>query len=457
MRDSRDPRSEDTITAIATAAGGGVGIIRVSGPDAISTAVRVFRARTIDWYRHPRVMMLGRLVDPAVPPDHPDHVLDEALAVAFHEPKSMTGEDVVELHVHGGALHLRRCLDLIIRCGARLADPGEFTRRAFLNGRLDLTRAEAVSDLVSAKTDQALRQARAQLRGALHDKVMELRLRLLDLRARLEVNLDFPDEDIPPADLAVLAAAARTLGDDLLALAGTYRRGRLLREGARVVLAGPPNAGKSSLFNALVAHDRAIVTAIPGTTRDTLEETIDVLGIPVVLIDTAGLRDAGDPIEALGIQRTEDAIAAADLVLCLVPPGEEAPDLAAAQAHALVVHSKADLRDPTHERATLSVSAATGHGMDALREAIARHLDAGREADQGGLVIVHERQFQALSNAGEAALRAASLLAPSEHAQPPELAAVDLQEVMDELHALVGQTTIEDVLDRLFSSFCIGK
>lgn len=455
MRDSRDPRSEDTIAAIATASGGGVGIIRVSGPDAISTAVRVFRARTIDWYRHPRVMMLGRLVDPGVPVEHPDHVLDEALAVAFHEPKSMTGEDVVELHVHGGALHLRRCLDLLLRCGARLADPGEFTRRAFLNGRLDLTRAEAVADLVSAKTDQALRQARTQLRGALHDKVTELRLRLLDLRARLEVNLDFPDEDIPPADLAALAGAARALGDDLSRLAGTYRRGRLLREGARVVLAGPPNAGKSSLFNALVAHDRAIVTPIPGTTRDTLEETIDVLGIPVVLIDTAGLRDASDPIEALGIRRTEDAIAMADLVVCLVPPGEAAPDLGEAQAHALIVHSKADLPDATREG--LAVSATTGLGLEHLREAIARHLDAGREADQGGLVIVHERQFQALHNAGEAASRAAALLSPSELAQPPELAAVDLQEVMDELHALVGQTTIEEVLDRLFSSFCIGK
>jgi len=442
--------AEDTIAAIATAAGGGVGIIRLSGPDAISTAERVFRARAHDWHRHPRRMAFGRLVDPHHADGPP---LDEGLAVAFHAPQSYTGEHVVELHLHGGALHLSRCLELILALGPRLADPGEFTRRAFLNGRLDLTRAEAVADLVSARTDAALRQARAHLSGALYDRVAALRERLLDLRARLEVNLDFPDEDVPLMDPADLARRARALGDDLAALAGTFRGGRLLRDGARVVLAGPPNAGKSSLFNALLAQDRAIVTHIPGTTRDTLEEAIDIGGVPVVLVDTAGLRPTDDLVEALGVARSEGAILGADLVLRLVAPGEDPPDI---QAHELLVRSKADLLPasadvPLTGTADQRVSATTGVGLDALKQAIAKRLGA---AEGEGLVVVRERQRQHLQTAADATWRAAEGLTAG---LPTELPAVDLQEAMDALHALVGQTTLEDVLDRLFSTFCIGK
>jgi tRNA modification GTPase len=431
---------KDTIAAIATAAGGGVGIIRLSGPDAISLAARLFRAAADDWHRHPRLMAFGRFVGPG------GEVLDEGLAVAFHAPGSYTGEDVVELHLHGGTLHLARCLEVILSLGARLADPGEFTRRAFLNGKIDLTRAEAVADLVAAKTDLALRQARAHLRGALHERVMALRERLLDLRAGLEVNLDFPDEDVPLVDPGDLALRAEALGRDCAALADTWRRGRLLRDGARVVLAGSPNAGKSSLFNALLAYDRAIVTPIPGTTRDTLEETLDVLGIPVVLVDTAGLRATSDVVEALGVSRTESAIAAADLVLRLVPPGESAP---APKDNELVVYSKCDLR-PAPEGA-LGISATLGEGLAALNEAIAQRLG---QAEGDGLVIVRERQRQLLEAAAEGARRASRALLAG---LPAELPAVDLQDAMDALHALVGRTTIEDVLDRLFSTFCIGK
>jgi len=440
-------RYEDTIAAIATAAGGGIGIIRVSGPDAISTASRVFKARANDWYRHARVMAFGRFVDPSRPHDV---ALDEGLAVAFHAPKSYTGEDVVELHLHGGALHLRRCLDVVLATGTRLADPGEFTRRAFLNGQIDLTRAEAVADLVTARTDAALRQARAHLRGDLHDRIAALRERVLDLRARLEVNLDFPEEDIPLMTPASLAESALSLASDFATLAGTYRGGRLMRDGARVVLAGPPNAGKSSLFNALVAHDRAIVTPIAGTTRDTLEESLDIAGVPVVLIDTAGLRPTDDVIEALGVARSENAIAGADLVIRLVPPADPLP---AATAGELIVRSKADLLafDPA-SAAVLAVSATTGDGLDDLRRAIAEHLGASN--DDGGIVIVRERQYQALYAAAEAAQRTAGSLLVG---RPSELAAVDLQDVMDAVASLVGETTIEHMLDRLFATFCIGK
>lgn len=448
-------RSEDTIAAIATAAGGGVGIIRLSGPDAISVARRVFRARAEDWHRDPRRMAFGHLVDPAEPAATP---LDEGLAVAFHAPHSYTGEDVVELHLHGGALHLARCLELVLALGPRLADPGEFTRRAFLNGRLDLTRAEAVADLVNARTDAALRQARAHLAGALHDRIAALRERLLDLRARLEVNLDFPDEDVPLMDPADLAQRARALSADLAGLAATFRGGRLLRDGARVVLAGPPNAGKSSLFNALLAADRAIVTHLPGTTRDTLEESIDIGGVPVVLVDTAGLRDTSDLVEALGVARSEGAIRGADLVLRLVPPGDPVPSL---EAHELLVFSKADLGAAASDAppdapasasiAAIRVSATTGAGLDTLRGAIASHLGATLHE---GLVIVRERQRHHLQLAADATRQAALGL---DAGLPMELPAVDLQEAMDALHALIGQTTLEDVLDRLFSTFCIGK
>lgn len=392
-------------------------------------------------------MTHGQLVDP----DHPEPPLDEGLAVAFHAPNSYTGEDVVELHLHGGALHLRRCLELVIDLGPRLAAPGEFTRRAFLNGRLDLTRAEAVADLIAARTDTALRQARAHLDGALHRRVTALRGRLLDLRARIEVNLDFPDEDVPLMSPAALARDATSLGQDLAALAATFARGRLLRQGARVVLAGPPNAGKSTLFNALVEHDRAIVTAIPGTTRDTLEETVDIEGIPVVLVDTAGLRFTRDAVESIGVGRTERAIAGADLVVRLVAPGAERPTAGQGTADELVVGSKSDLDDGARED-LLAVSALTGQGLNALRRAIAERL--GATGEEGGLVIVRERQRRLLADASEAAHRTAGAL---EAGLPAELAAVELQDAMDAIQDLIGATTIDQVLDRLFSSFCIGK
>lgn len=446
----RTAPADDTIAAVATAAGGGVGIIRISGPDAISVASSLFAARDPAWSRHPRVLHHGRLIDPRAP----ELTLDDALAVAFHAPQSYTGEDVVELHLHGGALHLRRCLELVLTRGPRLADPGEFTRRAFLNGRFDLTRAEAVADLVTARTDAALRHARAHLDGALHARVASLRERLLDLRARVEVNIDFPDEDVPLIDPLALARTAAALAADLAALAGTYRHGRLLRDGARVVLAGPPNAGKSSLFNALLAHDRAIVTPVPGTTRDTLEETLDLAGIPVVLVDTAGLRATADVVEAIGVARSERAIEGADLVLRLVPP-DAPPPPPPASPRELVVRSKADLLASAGlERAevALAVSATTGAGLDRLRAAIAERLGAG--VGEEGLVIVRERQHQALMSAAEATRRGAHAL---ERGLPPELAAVDLQDAMDALQGLIGASTIEEVLDRLFSTFCIGK
>lgn len=431
--------SDDTIAAIATAAGGGVGIIRMSGSKAISLATRHFRPKDPKGkplVERARALVYGTFRDG-------DEVLDDGMAVVMPGPRTFTGEDIAELHLHGGALHLRRCLEVLLRAGARLAEPGEYSKRAFMNGRIDLTRAEAIADLIAAKTDRALAHARQHLRGAMWDLAMDVRERLLQLRAEVEANIDFVTEDIPPFVPLAIATRADALAERLEGLAATYQRGRLLREGARVVLVGPPNAGKSSLFNALLASERAIVTPIAGTTRDTLEESIDIAGVPVVLIDTAGLRHTEDVIEALGVQRTNDAMAAADLVLRLVPPGEHA----AADSTTLVVYSKADLAP----RDGLAVSATTGQGLDALRHAIAQRLGVDHQDE---LVLGRERQRVAVDEAASALRRAALGL---REGLPPELPAVDLQDAMDALGTLVGVTTIEDVLDRLFSSFCIGK
>ena len=462
--------SHDTIAAIATATGGGLGILRLSGPDALSIGQRCFSARFTDT---PRRLTFGTFFDPQTA----DQPLDDGLAVAFVAPHSFTGEPIVELHLHGGALHLTRCLEVLLAQGARPAEPGEFSRRAFLNGKLDLTRAEAIADLVAAQTDHALRHARAHLQGALHTRVTSLRDALLDLRARLEVNVDFVDEDIPIFDATTLASAAATLGHDLGALADTFHSARRLRDGATVVLAGPPNAGKSSLFNALVNADRAIVTPIAGTTRDALREYLDIRGIPVTLIDTAGLRETDDAVERIGVSRTHLAINDADLVVYLLAPdlpdpnpanpegqgGHPPDDLGRNAQKTVFVHSKADLSDPPassvyldHQASRppnhlLRVSTTTGLGLDSLKDAIAQSL-GGLPSDD--LVIVRERQHLALKAASRAILRAASGLSAN---LSPELPAVDLQDAMDELDRLVGHATIEDVLDRLFSTFCIGK
>lgn len=458
---------EDTIAAVATPPGkGGIGIVRVSGKDALAIAGQVFRSVTpvARWRSHR--LYRGALLSLE------KTLLDEALAVWMKAPHSYTGEDVVEFHGHGSPVMLRHFLSHIFACGARPAEPGEFTRRAFLNGRLDLTQAEAVLDLIDARTLKSASTAASLLGGALSRAVTELREQLLHTQALVEAQLDFGDEiELPPETVLDAIAGPLALIDQILA---TYRQGSLLREGARVVLLGKPNAGKSSLLNGLLGMDRAIVTDVPGTTRDTIEECIDCEGIPVVLVDTAGLRAEAprDPVEQIGIRRSHEALRQATLVVFVVDRNQplSAEDFSIYeqirdQPH-LVVLNKADLPPALHLREQLKellspdtvvvdVSARTGAGLQQLRRAMAQMFEQGSLGNRPDEPIVtRARQYASLCQARDALRQAHDAVRVD---LPLDLVALDLKAATDALGALTGEIHTEEVLDQIFQQFCIGK
>lgn len=439
----------DTIAAIATALGpAGVGIIRLSGTAALATADRL-ASGVAD--QDDRRLVLRRLAHPATRAP-----LDHGLVCVMRGPHSFTGEDVVELHVHGGRLNLNRLLDALLSAGARRAEPGEFTRRAVLNGRLDLTQAEALIDIVEARSESALELAHRQRTGALSSAVGALAARIESLLVVLEASLDFPEED----DVRVMADQGDELAaieGDLQALAGTFDAGRAIREGFRVVLAGPTNAGKSTLFNALLGADRAIVTARPGTTRDYLEERATIGGVPVVLVDTAGLRTTEDEVESEGVARARDQVVHADLVLAVcdgsVPLDEDTERwLATLGEDAIEVHAKDDLRSRRGDIApALSVSAVTGEGMDVLRAAIGDRLGGIEHPNLAERVFVTRRRHR------EALERAVEALSRARGAAAADRLAADLHSARRALDELVGACPPEEILGRIFAEFCIGK
>jgi tRNA modification GTPase len=450
----------DTIAAIATAGGAGaLAIIRVSGVDAAAVARRVFRGTPPEGWQSHR-LYAGRFADAG------GRLLDRGLAVLMRGPRSYTGEDVLELHCHGGVLLARRLLGAVIGAGARAARPGEFTLRAFLNGKLDLAQAESVADLIAARTDAALQVAAEQLGGALSRVVEHWREQLIGIAARLEVAIDFSEEDVGDLDRAALENdASRALGA-LTDLAATYARGRILREGVRVAIVGKPNAGKSSWLNCLLGAERAIVTPVPGTTRDVIEEAIDVDGLAVVLVDTAGLRSSTEEVERIGIGRTHAQIAEADVVLVVLDHGKpwQAEDAAVLDAtrqkKRILLINKADL--PRHLEVPSAVvdgapvirgSALDGSGAQQVRSEILRTADF-REQECGAVIVTRERQRQALESAAAAIQRAVEALRAG---YPPDVIAVDIMAALDHLGELVGRTSPEAVLDRIFSEFCIGK
>lgn len=441
----------DTIVAIATPVGrGGIGVIRVAGPQAVSTVCRLARIEALE----PRRATFGLLI----PPD--EHtVLDQVVITWFQAPHSYTGDDVVEIGAHGSPSVLQQIVALICQEGGRLAEPGEFTFRAYVNGRMDLVQAEAVADLINAVTPLQARVAVDQLEGTLTTRIREIDAQLFEVAARLEASLDFPDEGFHFIAREDATAGLRSTLTSLDALLADGRRGRLIREGRLVVIAGRPNVGKSSLFNALVGTGRAIVTPIAGTTRDVLTETVDINGVPITFIDTAGVREAADDIEAEGVRRAREAFGVAALTLMVLdgsqpvtPADTEVLDMI--QGPRIIVANKRDLGSVEGQGLEgLAVSSHTGAGLDELRHAISVAL-AGSDDLRDTPLISNERHLQCAAAAREAV---AGAIAAAEAGATEEIVLAELGEARQALEWLTGRRTPDDVLAHIFSHFCIGK
>ncbi len=445
----------DTIAAVATAVApgeGSVAIVRLSGPEAEAIGRRLFRpaGQRQVWDSH-RVLY-GHVHDPAS-----GECIDEVLLLLMRAPRSFTRETVVELHGHGGVIAVQRLLELVLAAGARRALPGEFSQRAFLNGRLDLTRAEALSDLVTARSRRAAQLAMAGLDGGLQRRIGELRGRLLDQLAELEARVDFED-DLPPLDGTAVGDELAAVAADLRQLVDDGDRSLLLREGLRVAIVGRPNVGKSSLLNALSRSDRAIVTDLPGTTRDLVDSAVVIAGVPVTLLDTAGIRPTDDPVERLGIARSREALAAADAVLLLhdLSEGWTAADEALraevpAGVPLLLVGNKAD-RLATPPGPGLAISAREGSGLGALGQALLACCGA---TDAGNLALALNRRQRDLAASAAAALDRS--LAAAADGLPWDFWTIDLRDAIGRLGEITGDEVNEAMLDRVFARFCIGK
>ncbi len=464
------PDSDDTIVAISTAVGpGAIGIVRLSGPQAIGIAGMDFVAargeplRSDETYR----LLYGHVVDPRT-----GEVVDEALLAVMRKPHSYTREDVVELHCHGGVAAQRAVLRLMVRSGARLAEPGEFTRRAFVNGRIDLAQAESVAAVVAARSAGALRVAVRQLDGGLSERLRAVRRDMVSLLAHMEAGLDFVDDEVDDVDWEAVADGLTKTRESLLRLLRTALVGRALEHGVRTAIVGRPNVGKSSLLNALLMRERAIVSDIPGTTRDTVEELLEIGGIPIHLVDTAGIRPGGDHVEQLGVARSLKALESADLVLAVVDlsaPGDESDSQlagAVAPERTIVVGNKVDTvatdadvarRLAAYEekgRRMCAVSALTGSGLDALRHLIQEVIAGGEKVDFEEPVLAVERQRALVAESVESVERA---MAGVRGQRGDELVCEDIRIAVQALGRITGEDLTPDLLDEIFSRFCIGK
>jgi tRNA modification GTPase len=439
---------EDTIAAIATPAGtGGLGVVRISGPDAGSIAAGLLGVSVEE--------LPDRRLVRGVVRDREGARVDDVLAVVMRAPHSYTGEEVAELHGHGGALNIARLLRQVLAAGARAALPGEFTRRAFANQKLDLTAAEAVLGVIEAGSERAWRVAQAQLAGELGERVRGLRARATELCAEVEAWIDFPEEDIDVRRGSELDARADALGTEVARLAATFALGKALRQGIEVAIVGPVNAGKSSLFNRLLGEERAIVTPEPGTTRDWVEGRAVWDGVPVTLIDTAGERDAArmaSDAERRGVELGRKRAAAADLRL-VVHAAPETPREVTSASGELHVVTKGDLLVGGERPSLLITSAETGDGIEALRGSILATVVGDGDADEG-VVVTSERQRTLLDRASSALGRAAIALRDD---RPLEVAALELRDAAGGLAEILGERIGEEMLDALFARFCIGK
>ncbi len=449
----------DTIAAVSTPPGpGGVGMVRISGPDAILFCRRIFTPAG-GWKDFPpeqRLALVGRTHQPDVPNDS----IDQAVLTAFHGPKSYTGEDTVEITTHGGPLILRALLEAAVDAGARLAEPGEFTRRAFLNGRMDLAQAEAVASLISAATDEARKVMLRQVDGALSGAAGKIREKLKEAKVLSESAIDFPEdvEESEAAHLRMLISDAMILAQELIS---TAKEGIALAEGLSVAIAGTPNAGKSSLLNALLQEERAIVHEIPGTTRDFIEARVEIKGIPLKVVDTAGIREDARDVEEEGIFRTRKIMEKADLIMVIIDQsrklgkGDRILLKETGNSQRIIVANKIDLPPANSEmpEGAVYISAKTGEGVEKLRDAV-YETAFGKQKPSSGAVVTSLRQKGALMGAIESCRQALEVSSPE---ASPECLAVDIDEALMHMGKLVGEVTNDEILEEIFTRFCIGK
>lgn len=439
----------ETIAAISTAAGeAAIALIRISGKDAIEVADKVFRGKQRPSGVASQTQHLGEIVENGA-------IIDQVMLAVHHAPASYTGEDLVEISCHGGALVTAKVLEQCLRAGARGARPGEFTERAYLNGKIDLTQAEAVIDLIRAQTDLALRSATEQLAGRLGDEFRNLRQRLIDIIAHVEASMDFPEEGISPDDVATICDRLESLRNEIDKLLATAETGRILREGLRVVIFGATNAGKSSLLNRMLGFDRAIVSEMHGTTRDSIEERINLRGIALRLFDTAGLRAPENLVEREGMERTQRTLETADLRLHIVDASASRPGDFTMNPDELLILNKSDLPEHADWSSTdaIRISCKTGGGLPKLADEIYRRI-GGAKLNAESPLAINARHRDQLRRASDAIARALAAIGAG---ATPEMFAIDLQEAQHAVDELLGGGDEEAVRDAIFSQFCIGK
>lgn len=457
----------DTISAISTAIGeAGIGIVRISGKDSIEIANKIFKGEKIEKLKdgENRKLIYGYIIDP-----EKDEIIDEVLIVYMKGPYTYTREDMVEIYCHGGIIPVRRILELTLKYGARLADRGEFTKRAFLNGRLDLSQAEAVIDMINAKTDKSYDVSLNQLEGSLSKEIREIRDILLNMIAHIEVSIDFPDEDIEEVTYDQLEEDAKKVYEKIDNLLSTADRGRILRDGLNTVILGKPNVGKSSLLNAILRENRAIVTDVPGTTRDIIEEYVNIDGIPLKIVDTAGIRDTEDLVEKIGVDRAKEMVDKADLIIAVFDMSE---DLSKEDEKiiniirdkkSIILLNKTDLpvkfdekqiRKMLPDKKIINTSIVKGIGLDELINSIKDMFYSGEMDIKNEVVITnvrHKNQLLKAKNNIEDGLEAIKLNMPLDCIE------VDIRNCWKNLGEISGDTVTEDILDKIFSEFCIGK